>query len=91
LGAESSLSAAAPSSVQSALYRPNTNLEQISDWLTKILVGVGLTQLAQVRSGAAVLSEALKPVLGNTQASGPFGVAVVFDVKALRSLAAASK
>jgi hypothetical protein len=26
-------------------YRANTNLEQISDWLTKILVGVGLTQL----------------------------------------------
>jgi len=26
-------------------YRPNTNLEQISDWLTKILVGAGLTQL----------------------------------------------
>jgi tetratricopeptide (TPR) repeat protein len=25
--------------------RVNTNLEQISDWLTKILVGVGLTQL----------------------------------------------
>jgi tetratricopeptide (TPR) repeat protein len=25
----------------------NTNLEQISDWLTKILVGVGLTQLGQ--------------------------------------------
>jgi hypothetical protein len=26
-------------------YRANTNLEQISDWLTKILVGVGLSQL----------------------------------------------
>jgi hypothetical protein len=26
-------------------YRANTNLEQISDWLTKILVGVGLTQM----------------------------------------------
>jgi hypothetical protein len=26
----------------------NTNLEQISDWLTKILVGVGLTQLEQI-------------------------------------------
>ena len=25
-------------------YQPNTNLEQISDWLTKILVGVGLVQ-----------------------------------------------
>ncbi len=29
-------------------YRFNTNLEQISDWLTKILVGVGLTQLTQI-------------------------------------------
>lgn len=26
-------------------FKPNTNLEQISDWLTKILVGVGLTQI----------------------------------------------
>ena len=26
----------------------NTNLEQISDWLTKVLVGVGLTQLAKL-------------------------------------------
>ena len=26
-------------------YQANTNLEQISDWLTKMLVGVGLTQL----------------------------------------------
>jgi hypothetical protein len=30
--------------------RINTNLEQISDWLTKILVGVGLTQLKQLPS-----------------------------------------
>jgi hypothetical protein len=29
-------------------YRVNTNLEQISDWLTKILVGVGLTQIHQI-------------------------------------------
>jgi tetratricopeptide (TPR) repeat protein len=28
--------------------RVNTNLEQISDWLTKILVGLGLTQLQRV-------------------------------------------
>ena len=26
-------------------YQANTNLEQISDWLTKMLIGVGLTQL----------------------------------------------
>jgi hypothetical protein len=30
-------------------YRANTNLEQISDWLTKILVGVGLTQIPAIR------------------------------------------
>jgi hypothetical protein len=29
----------------------NTNLEQVSDWLTKILVGVGLTQLHNLSSG----------------------------------------
>ncbi|MFO0126287.1 MAG: hypothetical protein ACK54J_03520, partial [Pseudanabaena sp.] len=28
----------------------NTNLEQISDWLTKILVGVGLTQIMPILS-----------------------------------------
>jgi hypothetical protein len=29
-------------------FLPNTNLEQISDWLTKILVGVGLAQIGKI-------------------------------------------
>jgi hypothetical protein len=29
-------------------YQPNTNLEEISDWLTKMLVGVGLVELSRV-------------------------------------------
>lgn len=29
-------------------YWPNTNLYQISDWLTKILVGLGLTQIGNI-------------------------------------------
>jgi len=29
-------------------YRPSTNLEQVSDWLTKILIGVGLVELRQI-------------------------------------------
>lgn len=29
-------------------YLPNTNLEQISDWLTKIIVGVGLVEIRTV-------------------------------------------
>ena len=30
-------------------YSNNTNLEQISDWLTKIIVGVGLTQIPKLQ------------------------------------------
>ena len=29
-------------------YNPNTNLEEISDWLTKIIVGISLTQLTKI-------------------------------------------
>jgi hypothetical protein len=29
-------------------YRPSTNLEQVTDWLTKILVGVGLVELKEL-------------------------------------------
>ena len=57
-------------------YRPNTNLEQISDWLTKILVGVGLTQLAQAPAAAGALANALSPLLGGAPFSGGFGVAL---------------
>lgn len=35
----------APAETSQTTLSVNTNLEQISDWLTKILVGVGLTQL----------------------------------------------
>lgn len=31
-------------------YRVNTNLENVSDWLTKILVGVGLTQFGNIKN-----------------------------------------
>src|SRR6266536_4604338 len=48
--------------------RPNTNLEQISDWLTKILVGVGLVQLGTIGSAAgrliANVSTAFEPAAG---------------------------
>jgi hypothetical protein len=33
---------------QSSRYEPGTGLEQIADWLTKIIVGVGLTQLNSI-------------------------------------------
>jgi hypothetical protein len=35
---------------RSSPYTTNTNLEDISDWLAKILVGLGLAQLGQIKS-----------------------------------------
>ena len=65
------------SRVVSALYGGNTNLEQISDWLTKILVGVGLTQISS-------LGELLKEVMvfsesgfGGFTYSGAFSVSIL--------------
>lgn len=54
----------------------DTNLIQISDWLTKILVGAGLTQVGNVGKAASGLGEALRPGLGDTPASAPLGVAI---------------
>jgi hypothetical protein len=57
--------------------RANTNLEQISDWLTKILVGVTLVQLGTIGSGAAKLFRAIAPALGGQPQSAAFGGAVI--------------
>ena len=45
-------------------YRPNTNLEQISDWLTKILVGVGLVEFESIRDGILRMARSVGSGLG---------------------------
>ena len=45
-------------------YAGNTSLEQISDWLTKIIVGVGLTQLANLPGALGAFGELMGPPLG---------------------------
>lgn len=45
-------------------YLPNTNLEQVSDWLTKILVGVGLTQFGPIGDALGRLVAAAGDGLG---------------------------
>jgi hypothetical protein len=47
-------------------YRPNTNLEQMSDWLTKILVGVGLVELGNAGAPARRLVHSVGEALGDT-------------------------
>jgi hypothetical protein len=45
-------------------YAVNTNLEQISDWLTKILVGIGLVEVARAPSAVGRLIDTLATSLG---------------------------
>jgi hypothetical protein len=46
-----SAAAHGPAAQAAAAFTPSTNLEQISDWLTKIIVGATLVQLAPIVQG----------------------------------------
>jgi hypothetical protein len=58
-------------------YRPNTNLEQISDWLTKILVGAGLTQIGTIRHWVDEIGTNLAPGFGDSVAAKSFAVVTI--------------
>lgn len=58
-------------------YLANTNLEQISDWLTKILVGVGLTQVRSIPDALTDYANATAPALGGFDASGAFSIGLL--------------
>ncbi len=62
---------------------PNTSLDQISDWLTKILVGVGLTQLFDLTQKLQALASYIAPVFGGKESSAGFGLAVVLSSSAV--------
>jgi len=44
-------------------YRPSTSLEQISDWLTKILVGVGLVDFRSILAKVIAAGDYIAPAL----------------------------
>lgn len=65
-------------STKRSLYSENSNLENISDWLSKILVGIGLIQLTQVPAYLQQFSDFLEPALSGRQINaGIFGTSVV--------------
>jgi uncharacterized membrane protein (DUF485 family) len=71
----------APSEVSGTTVRPSTNLEQIADWLTKILIGVGIGQFGNIgdalgRLNASVAAEISDPVNSTFAA----GVLIYFGV-----------
>lgn len=49
-------------------YGANTNLEQISDWLTKILVGAGLVQLGALQGRLAEIGDTTAAAMGSAAA-----------------------
>jgi uncharacterized protein YneF (UPF0154 family) len=58
-------------------YRVNTNLEQISDWLTKILVGVGLTQLSHLPDRLWQLASYLARGIDGSEQAKAFTVVMI--------------
>jgi len=58
-------------------YGANTNLEQISDWLTKILVGVGLTQLTVMPKKLHALALFIAPGFGSIPHPDVMAIAVL--------------
>ncbi|HEY5396668.1 MAG TPA: hypothetical protein VIL16_14855 [Trebonia sp.] len=58
-------------------YQANSNLVEVSDWLTKIIVGVGLVQIGRLEPALSRLAANLKAPLGDQPSSAAFGVALV--------------
>ena len=56
----------------------NDNLIQISDWLTKIIVGVGLVQLTKIPDKIRLLGESLKSSFGNDDWGRNASLSIVF-------------
>jgi hypothetical protein len=50
---------------------------EVSDWLTKIIVGVGLVQIGRLEPALSRLAANLKAPLGAQPSSAAFGVALV--------------
>jgi hypothetical protein len=60
-------------------YQPNTNLEQISDWLTKILIGASVAGFASLFKDYKNLLHGLKRALGGDDMAHTFaGAEVIF-------------
>src|ERR1700722_20088570 len=58
-------------------YQANSNLVEVSDWLTKIIVGVGLVQIGRLLPALSRLAANLKSPLGGQPSSAAFGIALV--------------
>jgi hypothetical protein len=63
--------------VSGSIYQVNTNLEQISDWLTKIIVGVGLVHLGAIQAHFASLAQSAASAFGGPSIPPALAAAVI--------------
>jgi tetratricopeptide (TPR) repeat protein len=75
--AGTSASSSSPITASAGGYGANTNLEQVSDWLTKLLLGAGFTQFARLPRGLQSLGSYLAPGLGGGSGASSFAVVLV--------------
>jgi hypothetical protein len=59
-------------------YVPNTNLEDVSDWLTKLLIGVGLVQLSSAPRHLRRFAEAWRASTGHALSAADAAAVIVF-------------
>src|SRR3954466_15129519 len=75
-GIPKTVTSSAGSDKPKSVYTGNTNLEEISDWLTKILVGAGLVELSKVSDALNSFGSSFRgtnPPPGPSLPLGPFG------------------
>lgn len=70
---------AASESETNGTARPNTNLEEISDWLTKIIVGLSLVNIREISITISTISKkiALSMSVPATEANHAIGFAII--------------
>jgi hypothetical protein len=90
-GAEQGNSGEAPTttaraSISGTAYRPNTSLEEISDWLTKIIVGLGLVQAQAIGRFVQDQGAAVAPTLYGPGAAPILGSATLVAISVLTFL-----
>jgi hypothetical protein len=60
-------------------YLSNTNLLDVSDWLTKIIVGISLVQIGNLPSALGRLGRSIAPMLGYSPQSNPSCAAITSE------------
>jgi PASTA domain-containing protein len=66
-----------PATRASTFYLTNSNMIKVSDWLTTIVIGLGLVNIGKVVPALRDLGHALRDPLGGTAYAGAVGIAVL--------------